>query len=169
MNRLNNTDSAVFLSCLAADTCLTADPVVASLITARSQTFVEIDHGIISTVVLLPSTDSRRVIVSYKYKFVHEVLVNCLVKLADVKSVVRWTDRSYWLGPKESNRTKIQCTPQKLKVILAVPKIVSEYDLEIPQSHTADNPMAPRGRATQSHLFRSNPCWHLRGNLKPSF
>ena len=89
MNRLNNTDSAVFLSCLAADTCLTADPVVASLITARSQTFVEIDHGIISTVVLLPSTDSRRVIVSYKYKFVHEVLVNCLVKLADVKSVVR--------------------------------------------------------------------------------
>ena len=28
-------------------------------------------------------------------------------------------------------------------------KIVSEYDLEIPQSQTADKPMAPRGRATQ--------------------
>ena len=28
-------------------------------------------------------------------------------------------------------------------------KIVSEYDQEIPQSQTADNPMAPRGRATQ--------------------
>ena len=27
-------------------------------------------------------------------------------------------------------------------------KIVSEYDQEIPQSQTADNPMAPRGRAT---------------------
>ena len=27
-------------------------------------------------------------------------------------------------------------------------KIVSEYDQEIPQSRTADNPMAPRGRAT---------------------
>ena len=27
--------------------------------------------------------------------------------------------------------------------------IVSEYDQEIPQSQTADNPMAPRGRATQ--------------------
>ena len=30
-----------------------------------------------------------------------------------------------------------------------VTKIVSEYDQEIPQSQTADNPMAPRGRATQ--------------------
>ena len=28
-------------------------------------------------------------------------------------------------------------------------KIVSECDQEIPQSQTADNPMAPRGRATQ--------------------
>ena len=28
-------------------------------------------------------------------------------------------------------------------------KIVNEYDQEIPQSQTADNPVAPRGRATQ--------------------
>ena len=28
-------------------------------------------------------------------------------------------------------------------------KIVSEYDQEIPQSQTADKPMAPRGKATQ--------------------
>ena len=28
-------------------------------------------------------------------------------------------------------------------------KIVSENDREIPQSQTTDNPMAPRGRATQ--------------------
>ena len=28
-------------------------------------------------------------------------------------------------------------------------KIVSQYDQEIPQSQTADKPMAPRGRATQ--------------------
>ena len=28
-------------------------------------------------------------------------------------------------------------------------KKASEYDLEIPQSQTADNPMAPRGRAAQ--------------------
>ena len=28
-------------------------------------------------------------------------------------------------------------------------KKVGEYDQEIPQSQTADNPMTPRGRATQ--------------------
>ena len=28
--------------------------------------------------------------------------------------------------------------------------IVSEYDQEIPQSQTADNPVAPRGRAAQT-------------------
>ena len=28
-------------------------------------------------------------------------------------------------------------------------KMVSEYDQEIPQSQTADNPVAPRGRAAQ--------------------
>ena len=28
-------------------------------------------------------------------------------------------------------------------------KIVSEYDQEIPQSQTADNPVAPRGRVAQ--------------------
>ena len=35
-----------------------ADPGVASSIPARSHTFVEIDHEIISTVILLPSADS---------------------------------------------------------------------------------------------------------------
>ena len=30
--------------------------------------------------------------------------------------------------------------------------MVSEYDQEIPQSQTADLPMAPRGRATQQLL-----------------
>ena len=36
----------------------------------------------------------------------------------------------------------------------------SEYDQEIPLSQTADNPMAPRGRATQS--FTSEPSLSLR-------
>ena len=44
--------------CLATDASLTADPGVASLIPARSRTFVEIDHEIISTVILLPSAES---------------------------------------------------------------------------------------------------------------
>ena len=42
-----------------------ADPGVASEIPARSQTFVEIDHEIFFTVILLSSADhSRRVVVS---------------------------------------------------------------------------------------------------------
>ena len=34
-------------------------------------------------------------------------------------------------------------------VISTLTKIVSEYDQEIPQSQTADNPVAPRRRAAQ--------------------
>ena len=45
------------VTCLATDACLTADPGVASSIPARYHTFVEIDHEIISTVILLPSAD----------------------------------------------------------------------------------------------------------------
>ena len=45
------------VTCLATDAYLTADPGVASSIPARYHTFVEIDHEIISTVVLLPSAD----------------------------------------------------------------------------------------------------------------
>ena len=39
------------------------------------------------------------------------------------------------------------CDPLKYKI--GNSKIVSEYDQEIPQSQTADNPVAPRGRAVQ--------------------
>ena len=46
------------VTCLATDACLTAIPGVASSIPARSHTFVEIDHEIISTIILLPSPDS---------------------------------------------------------------------------------------------------------------
>ena len=45
------------VTCLATDACLTADPGVATSIPARYHTFVEIDHEIISTVILLPSAD----------------------------------------------------------------------------------------------------------------
>ena len=46
------------VTCLATDANLTADPGVTSLIPPRSHTFVEIDHEIISTVILLPSAVS---------------------------------------------------------------------------------------------------------------
>ena len=51
---------------------------------------MEIDHEIISTAILLPSADSRRVVVSYKRKYVHKVLVTRLVKLAQ--------EKKEWLG-----------------------------------------------------------------------
>ena len=46
------------VTCLATDASLTADPGVASTIPAWSHTFMEIDHEIISTVILLPSAES---------------------------------------------------------------------------------------------------------------
>ena len=57
------------VTCLVTDAKLTADPGVASSIPARSHTFVEIDHEIISTVILLPSAES---FMSYKRKYVHD-------------------------------------------------------------------------------------------------
>ena len=70
--------------CLATDVSLIVDPGVPSLILARSHTFVEIDHEIISMVILLPSAESFK-----KEKYVHEVLVNHLFKHAQEKGVVR--------------------------------------------------------------------------------
>ena len=46
------------VTCLATDASLTADLGVVSSIPAQSHTFVEIDHGIISTVIFLPSAES---------------------------------------------------------------------------------------------------------------
>ena len=41
-------------------------------------------------------------------------------------------------------------TSRSLEIL---PKIVSEYDQEITQSQTADNPVAPRGRAAQPSKY----------------
>ena len=46
------------VTCLATDACLTADRGVAGSIPVRSNTFMEIDHEMISTVILLPSAES---------------------------------------------------------------------------------------------------------------
>ena len=71
------------VTCLPTDASLPADPGVASSISAWSHTFVQIDHEIISTVILLPSDESvKKGYCQYKQKYVHEVLVNCLFKLA---------------------------------------------------------------------------------------
>ena len=58
----NSQLSLLLLFCINTSVCNLADivhfPGVASSIPARSHTFVEIDHEIISTVILLPSADS---------------------------------------------------------------------------------------------------------------
>ena len=78
------------VTCLATDAMLTADPGVASLIPAWSHTFVEIDHEIISTVILLPSPESfMKGCCQLQAKVCARLLVNCLFKLAQEKSVVR--------------------------------------------------------------------------------
>ena len=71
--------------CLTANMCLIEDQGVTSLIPGWFNTFMEIDHIIISSIILLPSADSRRVVVSYYRKYVQEILVNHLVKLAQEK------------------------------------------------------------------------------------
>ena len=46
------------VTCLATDACVTADQGVLSSIPARSHTFLDINVEIISTFILLPSTES---------------------------------------------------------------------------------------------------------------
>ena len=78
------------VTCLATDACLTADPGVASSIPARSHTFVEIDHEIISTVILIPSAESfMKGCCQLQAKVCARLLVNCSFKLAQEKCVVR--------------------------------------------------------------------------------
>ena len=61
---------------------LTQEPVVPGRYSARLHTF------------LSPSADSRRAVVSYWRKYVHEVMVNRLEGLSlPRKSIVRYTDR----------------------------------------------------------------------------
>ena len=82
------------VTCLATDASLTADPGITSSIPARSHTFEEIDHEMISTDILLPSAESFKKGCCQLQANVHEVLVNCLlVQACPGKSVVKWTDR----------------------------------------------------------------------------
>ena len=74
----------------ATDACLTAIPGVASSIPARSHTFVEIDHEIISTVILLPSADSiKKGCCQLQANVCARITGYRLFKPAQEKSVVR--------------------------------------------------------------------------------
>ena len=78
------------VTCLATDACLTAIPGVASSIPARCHTFVEIDHEIISTVILLPSADSfKKGCCQLQAKVCARITGYPLVQACPGKSVVR--------------------------------------------------------------------------------
>ena len=82
------------VACLATDACLTAIPGVASSIPARSHTFVEIDHEIISTIILLPSADSfKKGCCQLQAKVCARITGYPLVQACPGKSVVRRNDR----------------------------------------------------------------------------
>ena len=78
------------VTCLATDASLTADPGVASSISARSHTFVEIDHEIISTVILLPSAESfKKGCCQLQAKVCARSTGKLLIQACPGKSVVR--------------------------------------------------------------------------------
>ena len=78
------------VTCLATDVSLTADPGVVSSILARFHTFVEIDHKIISTVILLPSAESfKKGCCQLKVKVCAQSTGLLLVQACPGKSVVR--------------------------------------------------------------------------------
>ena len=51
--------------------------------------------------------------------------------------------------PGSTSNKVIYIKVRKTKWNRELSKIVSEYDQEIPQSQTTDNPLAPRGRVAQ--------------------
>ena len=86
---------AQWVTCLTLtiDACLTAAPGVASSIPARSNTFVEIDHKIISMVIHFPSADSfKKGYCQLQAKVCAQSTCQPLVQACPGKSVVRWTD-----------------------------------------------------------------------------
>ena len=75
---------------LATDASLTADPGVTTLIPAQPHTFVEIDHEIISTVILLPSPESfKKGCCQLQAKVCTSSTGQLLVQACPEKSVVR--------------------------------------------------------------------------------
>ena len=52
--------AAKLVTCPATDTCLYVEPEVANSISDLSNTFVDVDHEIISTVILLPPAESLK-------------------------------------------------------------------------------------------------------------
>ena len=81
-------------TCLTTDAGQIADPGVASSIPAQYHAFVEIDHEIISTTILLLSADSfKKGCCQLQAKVCAQITGYPLVQTCPGKSVVRWTGR----------------------------------------------------------------------------
>ena len=104
---------------MSADMLLTADPVVASSIPARSNTLAEVDHVIISTASILPSAVISKLLSITRKKYLHEVLANPLVNLAQEKAIstdhpevaiaVHLDVKNQTKPNKQTNRRKSHC------------------------------------------------------------
>ena len=103
-----------------------------SRVRSRSDPILSWRLIMISTVILLlPLIHSRRVVVSYKRKYVHELLFNRLFKACPGKSVVRWTDRPAMtiavdLGRKANKQTNKQTSFITSEPVLHFRQVVYE-------------------------------------------
>ena len=75
-------------------------------------------------VVVFPDHAHLLFVVSYKQKYVHELLVNRLFKFVHEKSVVRWTDLTnmtitvYWDEKQQNRQTKLFLIPIVIKIFV---------------------------------------------------
>ena len=73
---------------------------------------------------------------------------SCIDAGTDADMIHSKTNMPPWIGGRGLNINLLIYVNLK-SVLMAYLLINSEYDQEMPQSQTADNPVAPRGRATQ--------------------
>ena len=106
-------------------TCITADPLgVASLIPARSHTFMEIDYEIISSAIFssLPLIQGGLLSVTSKSMFTkywlnaYSSLPRKKVWLSELTALSLWHDHSCWLRHKASNQTNKQTKQHEMKI-----------------------------------------------------
>ena len=102
--------------------------------------------------VLCPYFDSE---VNHKRHFIKITFINKGMEFIDLHSIFKGNfvissipNYSIILKLLSSITGNLNVIPDA-RVRNTISKIVSEYDQEIPQSQTADNPVAPRGRAAQ--------------------
>ena len=147
---------AQMVTCLATDACLTADPGVVSSILVRSHTFVEIDHEMISAVILLPrfrcSIQERLLSVTSEIMCTNYWLTAC-------PSVVMWTDRPAMtiavdLGRKATKHTNKQNSAYGLSTSLTLYKF---YPLPLLCIWSIHVPYSVNGVSTALILYMVYP------------